>query len=178
MCVEFRINDKQKIIIKYNDIEEEKELSNVSVYLVNNNLKINIANDSLIEVIQTFYNCLNRVIQGEGIDNKVTSIGYEWNNWAYDLPEEGQGEEDEYEDFWIWSSKDTGTWLYRNINQDIILEISPIYRWLFQDADYDENYISFKQFKSSYKVTLIKTLHINLVIEWKEQCELILSKLR
>lgn len=177
MDIKFRIDEKKEIIISIqDDISCLSKSSDATVYLKNaDGIKHMLAEDIFVEIISVFNNVLLKAIKGEVVLNELNSIGYIWNDWANNLPDEGGGEKDIYDELWIWSTKETGTWLYKLDDKNIILEISPIYRWLFEEPD-NKDFVSFEEFIRDYKVVLQQKMDINSVINWQTVCQSYINK--
>ncbi|UTR15003.1 hypothetical protein MM221_21145 [Salipaludibacillus sp. LMS25] len=175
--IEFKIDTDNQIIIRCrDDVNNLSRFSEASAYFVYKNQVIsNLANDVFIELISPLNNTLLKAIEEESglfiTDSYFSNVGYKWNQWTYDLPEEWEGEEDIFNEFWIWSTKVTGTWLYRNADRDIVIEICPIYKWHFEDPDNEIDYVSFEEFIKYYKAILQKKLDIDLVKAWQNECQ-------
>jgi hypothetical protein len=173
--IEFRIDNDNQIIIRCrDDVNNLSRFSEASAYFVHKNQVISLlANDVFIEVISPLNNTLLKAIEKEIIitNSGFSDVGYKWNNWAYNLPEEGEGEEDIFNEFWVWSTKETGTWLYRNNDREIVIEICPIYKWHFEEPDNEIDCVSFEEFIKHYKAILQKKIDIDLVKAWQNECQ-------
>lgn len=66
------------------------------------------------------------------------------------------------------------TWLYNNEKGEIILEITPSYRWHFQDPKSGEAYITYEEFIRNYKPVLFRTIPKTVAQEWLEQAKALL----
>ena len=102
------------------------------------------------------------------IDHKYVEkgIGYEWNiinnKIANDLCEKI---DDTIVKYSIWSTTSkycNETWMY-NYNNKIYFEVSKNYRWNYDTPKGDDDFITFEQFKSSYKVYDIVELNYKSV---------------
>ncbi|NPC91884.1 hypothetical protein HOO54_06465 [Bacillus sp. WMMC1349] len=173
MNINFIIDSKNKIVISCES--DLTAFSEVSVWLINeNNVVCKLGNDILLEILSSLNNILLRVIKEEHAFYEPDSVGYNWNKWIYSLPEEpeeGEEEVDVYSDYWIWSTKKTGTWLYKYDEKDIVLEISPIYRWHFEEPENNLDYVSFKEFINDYKVILRKKIDFKIAKDWQAECQ-------
>lgn len=171
--IEFKLDDDNQIIVRCRDnVNNLSRFSEASAYFVCKNQVIsNLANDILIELISPLNNVLLKAIEEESslITTDFYNVGYKWNEWANNLPEEGEGEEDIFNDFWIWSTKETGTWLYRNADSDIILEICPIYKWHFEEPNTE--YEAFEEFIKHYKVILQRKVSTDIAQAWQNECQ-------
>lgn len=67
------------------------------------------------------------------------------------------------------------TWLYNNELGDITLEVTPSYRWHFDDPEPGENYISYADFIKNYKPILFRTIPKQVAQEWVEQAQNLLQ---
>ncbi len=138
-----------------------------------------LVDDTTNEVITVLHSFLTRALRGdlELPDNVDFSrgAGFCWNEWAHNLPEQGDYEPDYSEDFWVWSTKDTSTWLYR-IRDEVFLEISPLYRWHFEEPQ-QGNELSYADFKSGFKEIVRVAISREILLKWKLQCETLFSLL-
>ncbi len=71
------------------------------------------------------------------------------------------------QDYLIWESLDQyDTWIY-NKNNEIFLEITPIYKWHYKDPEKeDKDYLTYEDFKKIYKPTLITKIEKETAKQW------------
>lgn len=142
-------------------------------------LKCILAHDIAHEILTTFHAFLTRVLNGDlylpGHIDSSKGIGYYWNEWASRLPERGDYEPDYAEGFWLWSTKEVATWLYA-IPEGVYLEIGPVYRWHFEDPGQIAG-TSYTDFIANYKTILQVIIKHEKLLEWKLQCENLISKI-
>jgi hypothetical protein len=70
------------------------------------------------------------------------------------------------------------TWLYNNDQGDIIMQITPSYRWHFFDPKEDENYITYEEFMQNYQPILFRTIPKEVAQEWLIQVEQLAAKIK
>jgi len=106
-------------------------------------------------------------------------LGYEWNEYldnhkkasSYASIPEWIGQR-----YFMWSSYGIAVWLYEKKNK-IFLEITPTYKWHFQDPMFTEKsqYISYEQFINNYKPYAVIELNTDKLQEWLKQTERLLA---
>ncbi len=85
-------------------------------------------------------------------------------------------------DFWIgnenllWDTPSStkpnlATWLYNSIDDKIILEITPIYHWHFDEPQPGERHISYEKFMETYQPLLFKTIPLEMAKQWLLQIQ-------
>ena len=62
--------------------------------------------------------------------------------------------------------KNLTTWLYNNEKGEIILEITPGYKWHFQDPELGDEYFTYEEFIKNYKPILFRTIPKVVAEEW------------
>lgn len=72
-----------------------------------------------------------------------------------------------------------GTWLYNNAQGDIIFEVTPVYPETFIDPMNIDEIQDYEQWmQNEYKPFLVRIIPKNIAMQWLEQIELILQKIR
>lgn len=155
--------------------EMKSKFDDITVEFHDNASSLNylLVHDSANEVLTVLQSFLMRVLEGnlylpQHVDCSK-GIGYYWNEWANNLPEQGDYEPDYAEDFWLWSTKEIATWLY-STSEETYLEISPVYRWHFEDPEQGVD-VSYNDFINNYKTIARLVISHDRLLEWKLQCE-------
>lgn len=81
--------------------------------------------------------------------------------------------------FWTAGGKkfNTITWMYNDFAGSIILEITPEYRWEFEDEgmEEDEDFISYDEFIKNYQPLIIRIISADVARKWLEQANAIVK---
>jgi NAD+--asparagine ADP-ribosyltransferase len=88
-----------------------------------------------------------------------------------------KGKEGEYwvgDKYLLWESMEYQTWIY-NIDNEIVIEITPTYRWHFDEPDESDEYITYQEFQKNYTTCFTKTISKSVAENWLNQCQNILS---
>lgn len=114
------------------------------------------------------------------------NIGYLRNQYLHDSIEcrEGNKEElphwngDKYHLFSTPGNADISlvTWLYNNKHCDIILEITPGYKWFFKEPDPNETYVSYDEFMKNYKSIYTATIPLSFAKTLLMQFDILLNQ--
>ncbi|QVK19265.1 hypothetical protein KHQ81_06075 [Mycoplasmatota bacterium] len=143
------------------------------------------ANDFLCEAIETFQRLLSKAINRKlELDSSIIEkgIGFISNENFQNKPglkmvKEKEGYYWIGDKYLIWDSMNYQTWIY-NLNNDIVIEITPTYQWHFEDfIDGKNEYISYEEFKENYKTCVVRKISKNMVKNWLDKCNNILDKL-
>ena len=153
--------------------EKLNKFDEITINLITKKGHLELFKDILTEAILPLYVTLKNVLQNSKDENQIEAknAGLILN---YILKE--------YKDnflssSWVWtSSSNIVTLIYKNNNQ-IYLEIIPLYPWLYSKPNSNENYISFKDFITKYKPYLTMTIPKSTAQNWLFQCEEILKEI-
>lgn len=158
--IEIYLNCDSKRCVLY-----EKDFIFVAIYSLNDLLKKALSNDLFLH---------------ESISN---DIGYLWNEYLresskYNLVDiVSKDGRDRYlvgKNYLLWSSlHDTSTWLC-NKNNSIYLEVTPEYKWTFDDPKEDEKYIPYNKWIKNYDPIATIELKREVAQEWLATTEKIL----
>lgn len=164
--------DKIKNLNRYKDVR--------TVYINNTKEKCLLSTENLNETLLLLKKMLKKAMNGELQLNssiKKYRIGYNWNIRTNELSDEAlENEEDYFEKYWLWSTRCIQTWLY-NVGDDIIIEISPSYKWHFIEPNESKLYIPFDEFIKNYKEIAVLKIEKNIAKEWIEECQKVLDSL-
>jgi hypothetical protein len=144
------------------------KFDDVTVFFESNDGKICVFNDIIQEAIMKLHNGLKNQFELSA-DIEVGNLGEYYNIWANNLDDMLEDDEEEgipVLNYWIWSTRDFQTWIYRK-NEKLYIEISPSYRWHFVEPTKDEKIISFEEFQEHYRAYIIElsSEQINDIIE-------------
>lgn len=118
----------------------------------------------------------------------MQDIGYLWHEAYSDKPGFVY-EEEEGTKLWIghkyklWTASGTKshtiTWLYNDHAGAIIFEVTPEYRWEFEEEgmEKDENYISYEEWIKSYKPIAIRKISPEVARQWIKTADEIVKKI-
>lgn len=181
--IEFNASESKTIKMRLPCKKESiKSFMNTSVVYFCGSEKYDLyVNDFISEAIKSLNNALDKALNNElQIKSEYIEkgIGYHHNIYSHELwAKDDLNIQDPAEAFIIWSTPShigIETYIY-NIQNEIHIEISPIYKW---NSDYPENeneFETFDDFINKYKV--IDTIKINkeVALKWKESCSEVLK---
>ncbi|MFC5700574.1 hypothetical protein ACFPVX_04700 [Cohnella faecalis] len=151
----------------YSEYPIKNKLDEISVIFKEKPNEVCIFIDTIQEAVTTIYRGLSKCVTNQMTLNSTLDIGRvgeKWNVWTNDLSDEvGEDEEDVYQEYWIWSSRDFQTWVYQKDGKSYI-ELSPSYRWHYVEPIENEEVIPFEAFMKGYKPTVIKITSEQLTI--------------
>lgn len=115
---------------------------------------------------------------------KKSEFGKFYNETSYqitiedneDLTTEEKNNLDLFSKHWLFSDESIQTWIY-NVEDKICIEITPSYKWLYQDPKLNEKFIPFKEFREHYKPYDIFCIDKKIASQWKLKCDEILKDL-
>lgn len=84
-------------------------------------------------------------------------------------------ERDEPTPYWILSNPHQVATLLYNADDEVFLEIAPLYPWLFSERD--DATITFDEFIASYKPYAVERVSRPVLEQWHDQCAMIISQL-
>lgn len=139
-----------------------------------------LISDSARYVVETFCAFLEMALKNELLLEDplaVGKVGLFFSEKEYMTIDQFNGSEkkhDIFQQYWVWSSPtNIQTWLY-SVNNKIYLEISPTYQWLFSNPEEGDVYISFGEYKDSYKPIALVDLQESHVLSWIGDCGILL----
>lgn len=140
----------------------EHRFDEVTVVCRNQSKTFIVFDDIIQEAVCNLHDALSKCLMNElTLDSNlnVGMVGKAWNNWAYNynLTEREEGLKLEVlQRYWVWStSRGYQTWIYQYHNKTFI-EMSPSYKWHFDEPTKDENFISFEEFMKDYEPLVIE----------------------
>lgn len=182
-----------KIILMLNKTEyiELKLPNSVPIHLCDNveisfygDIKLPLSNDCITDSIALLQSLLSKAI-----DNTLTipekSLGNLGHAWNEELHAKDQPDFKPPKKYHLWSGLNyhlwstpgnadivTDTWLYNDRNANIILEITPTYKWHFSDLEQPENapgFISYAEFMKNYQSYALRIVPHKTALHWLHQ---------
>jgi hypothetical protein len=171
-------------------LEDIHFCDDIEIYFISDNQDYRLFFDCFQYTLRSFIADFN-----DAVNNKLSlhpsikqDLGYLWSEECFGVSSGSKltlerDEDDNWvgERYILWSSSDgldqkLTTWLYNNENGKIILEITPSYKWHFQDPEPGENYITYQQFIKNYQPLLFRTIDREVAKKWIIEAQEILSR--
>jgi len=189
--IELNLNNTEKLNIELTLSLDQMHCCDYGfISFQNDNNSIMLYNDSLRPGMSVLEEVLMDVISGNytlhsSIDK---DIGYIWNIYLNSTSKKTSGLIFNNDGFWvgdrhlIWTNSGydypiTATWLYNNDQGEIILEVTPSYKWHFLDPEPGDEFISYEDFMKSYQPILFRTISKEVAQEWLVQAQAILKQI-
>lgn len=183
------LSETEKILFETDVLEKDLLFCDeIYVNFDDQNELYRLAYDCLQYNLHSLEGLLTKAIKKElklpvSIDN---NIGYLWNIYLDDR--EGEGFEYfllEGRKKWIgtryilWesSSSNLTTWIYNDRSENIVLEVTPDYRWHFMDPEPGDEFITFEEFMKNYKPLFRKVVPYSVAKEWLVKTQKLLKKI-
>lgn len=176
--IELEFSKSQAIQI-YLPCEREKINSfvNVSIKYKKDNIDYDLfINDFISEAIKSLNSLLNKALNSElQIKSEYVErgIGYYHNIYSHELWTTDKLDiDDPAENFLIWSTPShvgIETYIY-NIQDEIYIEISPIYKWNSDYPDDEREYETFEDFISQHQIIGIININREVALQWQKKC--------
>lgn len=159
----------------------------VKVYFVSGHKELELVYSSSGDALEQLSSRLAKVI-----DNKlqlhesiVKNLGFMENEYDYEYPahihnsmfyqipyKQSEGTYWIGQDYKVWSVTGyadpfTATWLYNDVEGNIIFEITPLYRWSFrEDEPEDPDFVTYEEFMKSYKPIIRRIIPRTIAQVW------------
>ena len=188
-----------KMILKLNKTEylELKLPNSVPIHLCDNveisfhgDIKLPLSNDCISDSIALLQSLLSKTI-----DNTLTipekslgNLGYAWNEELHAKDQPNFKPPKHYRlwaglDYHLWSTPGnadvtTDTWLYNDRNANIILEITPTYKWHFSALEQPANapgFIPYAEFMKNYQPYFLRIVPHETASHWLNQIDKLLN---
>jgi len=182
--IKFILNPDEKITFVGKDepLQESLTYYGMLITFEGKNLKLVLYENFIFEGIEVFICLLKKVINNKaGLPSSIDQdLGYLWNQKMH----ADSDNKEKYElpgPLWCSTGHEEGiceSWLYNNDQGDIILEITPSYRWHFFDPEEGENYITYEEFMQNYKPILFRTIPKEVAQQWLMQAEQLYAKIQ
>jgi hypothetical protein len=167
----FELNEKEKIVIYSPEpLETLHFCSRALIIFLYETQYVILNTDSLHEALETFCRLLLQAQAGQLlIDSSLQEdLGYLYNKSL------DPARDTRYlmlMNYFLWSpigntEPKMGTWLYNKSDDSIILEIIPLYRWDFENAENEDDFISLNSFLKEYKPYFIRTIEPQVAQQW------------
>lgn len=160
----------------------------ISLSFIDNDKTIPIMEGSLIDVPEMLTALLPKAINNElQLSQSIThDIGFLWNEYLQEKTNhtfEEKTIDNGRTKQWIglnhllWNpAHGNSSWLY-NDNGNIILEITPTYKWHYSKPAEEESFISYDEFIKNYKPLLTITIPKKVALDWLKQAENLLHEI-
>ncbi len=186
--ITFIINDKTKIIIPLKDpMEFLGPIYIEKILLIFNGHKALLSKTTIYHDMLHFSDLLKKALNQElFLHYSITlDIGYHHNEYLYigvnnpkNLFTDNNDDGWNGYDYNLWSARNKltslDTWIYNASDGSIILEVTPIYPYLFSEPEEEPNYIPYEEWIKTYKPYFITTLSRETAEQWIEQAEQII----
>lgn len=183
--IDFILNAEKKLTIeipdasvKYNYYYDVTEMLNkydeVAVYYLCNNTRIEIYKDIIDEFLTVFRAKLKKTLSNSlSLPDRISAgqagevINYILNDRStYDL-----------DSYWVCSSSTNKLTLIYNKNNNIYIEIVPMYPWTYVEPKPEEDYITFEKFMENYKPYVLEIIPYEVADRWLNTCEEIFKQI-
>jgi len=174
--------------LKFEDIDYC--CGNLFAYFVNNQI-LRIGQETPGEFFEPFIENLKKTIHGKLLlhDSLVKNLGFMINEYYHaEYPRDKNtfvevvGSNGKTR-FWVglnyqvWTTfadadLHVSTWLYNNTNGDIVLEVTPDYKWHFsvlEGKPEDPNFVTYEEFMKDYNPLLRRVIPREIATEWLDQ---------
>ncbi len=171
----FDFQTNQKTIFRVVGAGDFNSFCEVEIIYYYLNNEILLFNDILIEGIKTLQTLLNKAIEYKLVTfdlDERKGMGFLWNEYCNRLNFENQDVDDFTSPFHLWSTDSTigiDSWIY-NIDERIYLEVSPTYRWHF-DEPTGADCITYEEFIAEYAPINVLEINNRTAQEWIKICE-------
>lgn len=175
-------NNRYLKILSDNNEEQNNFFDEIIIYYYIDRKKTILFKDFLGEGITALFNATSKVMKNKlRVEFKYIQkgIGYEWNIINNKIANNSCEEIDDNIIDSIWSTTNkycNETWIY-NCNNKIYFEVSKNYKWNYDTPNKEDDFITFEQFKSSYKPYDILELSCECVEHLNCKCKEILDKM-
>jgi hypothetical protein len=171
----------EKTNLYYKPSSELQRFDEVKIFYVDKNKKILLLFDIVYEILFRLSICLERALKNNltlPCSVKEGLLGKKFNIITFNEIEndESSDTDDFFSKYWLFSDKEIQTWIY-NVEEKICIEISPSYKWFYQDPKPNEKFISFQSFMENYKTFAFFCIDKETAKKWKQQYDSILKEL-
>jgi hypothetical protein len=189
----FTLNDKEKLVIYLDQpLEKLPCYCQIPIIFYENNNKYLLSLDYLPSDIEALNQHLKKTINQQAYLHPSINqdIGYLYNDYLkHELAKKWKKspslfyESDKNYKFWIgtnyqlWGYQYLATWMYNDINGNIIFEITPKYPDFLTEGN-NPPPMPYKQWIKHYQSILIRTIPKETALKWLEQTDVILKLLQ
>ncbi|MBC1805819.1 hypothetical protein HCJ40_02135 [Listeria sp. FSL L7-0993] len=162
--IELQIPSKETDIYRYDEIKIvlNCHLGSYTLY----------SDDFIIEAIRTLQNLLEKALNNElevpdslseleigklSNDNYQDILIYEGKHWG--------GEK-----YNVWNTNGFETWLYNKM-EEIYIQVTPLYKWHFNEPENMNNFSSYSQFVRDYEIIYKAEIETDIAIQWLNKCK-------
>lgn len=171
--IKFRISNLKFIELALPSVEKLDYYDIIPIYYFNEDRKFLIGKANVIEIISDMETCILNLLKGElEVKNDTISVGHEYSiqnhefilSWKSDIPKERPP----FSKYGLWL-RNYNTWMY-SCNGKYYLEISPNYRWDYEDSNEKEVVEPFEKWLKKFNSILKIELKEVQIKEWLSQC--------
>lgn len=186
----FSFNKDEKIILDTEfPIEEVLPFDKVIIKFSNDYL-FNLTDDCFEYIMNSLKGALTKSLKNHlqlpfFIDE---DIGLLWNKelnntkeWSMSSQDQQMLNDDEsLGEYILFSTPESAdpslaTWIYNNKNGEIVFEITPQYKWHFDDPKDGENFITYDEFINNYKPFFVTIISPSIAKKWIQQINALLK---
>jgi hypothetical protein len=189
-----KLNDIEYFEIKLPDFESIFSTDDLEIFFHGDNVKLQLSNDWASDAIVKLQVLLKKSLTNKLHINKKlkNDLGYLWNERLHQKTSPDFKPSKKYTiwnglKYHLWATLDdikkpNDTWLYNDINGNIILKITPTYKWHFGDLDSepedDPNFITYDEFIKKYRPYLSRIISKEIAQQWLKQANELWSFLK
>lgn len=189
--ITFEIDKNQKIeIVSENPQKLLFRYEKVQIYYHNlsSKVKLKILDKYIIEVLDKFEIMLKLILNKHlELDKSMTeNIGFLWNEYLQEktnhifIEEKSESKECESwigTNYILWSIWGLETWIYSKKNT-IYLEITPVYKWHFDEPEKNEKFIPYDEFIKNYEPIAVIKISKETAKKWLAKTEKLLKYIK
>jgi hypothetical protein len=183
-----RLSDLEYIKIATDDGVDFKEIdyccSPTKVYFVNQQ-ELRICQESIGIVFEGWIARLKKAIDNKLLlhESLTEDLGIIWNYKSCQIPYNFfmMPTQDGKNLYWVGSNYKIGgtfydtdyevtTWLYNDEAYNIVLEVTPFYKWSLDEPEIDDpDFITYDEFMKNYKPLIHRVIPHQIAVQWLEQ---------
>lgn len=178
----FRINDEMFLdMVLTSDLNSLSRFDEISVLFRNNDVEyVLYYNDFIIEAVRSLNNGLHKSLQNDKelhLEFIKQDIGLWYNKYIQKINEDENCLVDDLSaKYYLWATPTkigTISWIY-NYNGEIIFEVTPMYKWHYDEPEEVEDFYQFEAFVNNYSPYVKVNLEKTIAQQWLKKCEEIL----
>jgi hypothetical protein len=77
----------------------------------------------------------------------------------------------------LWAGKNLMSWMYNDDEGNIIFEVTPIYPYMYEDAEKEPSYVPYKEWIKDYKPLLIRKISKEVAQKWLKDANTIVEQI-
>lgn len=184
----FSLNETEKIVTHYDEsLKEFTCCYETPIVFDQNNCKIQLSNDDLLGDMETLAYLLKKALLNKiQLHKSIPDIGYQYNEYCDFLFNENSQVKRKFaykklENSNTWTGNsyelwayDVISWIYNNLNGQIIFEITPIYADDFSEPKEKE---SLQEWLTHYKPVMTRIIPKHVAQQWLVQAQEIIERI-